>query len=72
MDVLFEYAASYGEPHPGTSWHHVLALAKRTGRLEMRERLIHADGTVLGKPTSEATDMLMRQKLERIAWPGGR
>jgi hypothetical protein len=69
MDVVAEYAERYGAPSRETTWHEIIALVKRTGRFELRDRLIQADGVILGKPSTAPTDMLLRAKYERLAWP---
>ena len=71
MDVIADYAERYGTPHPKTSWHQIIALVKRAGRYEMRERLIHADAMLLGRPEalSDPVSVLQRAKYADIAWP---
>lgn len=74
MDVIAEYAERYGTPDPKTSWHQIIALVKRAGRFELRERIIYADGVQWGRPeaTADATGMLLRAKYEDLAWPGAK
>lgn len=74
MDLVADYARTYGgAPRHDQPWHEVLALLSRTARFEMRDRLIVADGTVLGQPVAEserAQTQLLKAKLRDIAYPG--
>jgi hypothetical protein len=74
MDTVAEYAARYGTPRADMSWHEMLALVRRTGRFEMRDRLIQSQAEILSRPVPETeagVRVLLQQKYERIAWPEG-
>jgi len=76
MDLVWEYADRY-KHHPDMvpqmTWHEFVGGVERTGRYQVRDKLILADGASLGQPVDPGA-MGMRQmelsKLRRIAWPG--
>lgn len=70
MDMAVEYRKTFGPIEPGMSWHEVLSHVRRVRGLEMRERLILAEGAVLSQPgASEGVDSLQRRSYERLAYP---
>jgi len=74
MDLVADFADRFGAPRADTSWHELVSLAKRSGRLQLRDRLVLADGQELGRKMASENDAvqgMMRAKLDRIAWPGG-
>ncbi len=76
MDLVFEYVDRYKhhpQSVPGLTWHDFVGLVERTGRSEVRDRLIFADAVMLGQPANDAKElglrMMEKAKLERLAWP---
>ena len=75
--MVFEYVDRY-KHHPATvpglSWHEFASLVDRTGRSQVRERLIFADAVARGQPAQNQSELTLRRMeqagLERIAWPG--
>jgi hypothetical protein len=70
-----EYANRYKHlPADTMSWHRFLSLVVRASRFETRDRLVVADGTLMGQPaTSEqgaGQRMLMDAKLRDLAQLG--
>lgn len=73
MDLVADFADRYGAPRPTTTWHEMLSLVKRTTRLELRDRLLMADGLMIGQPAQSSdagVRQMLRSKLDRLAWPG--
>jgi hypothetical protein len=75
--MVFEYVDRYKhhpQTVPGLSWHEFASLVVRTGRSEVRDRLIMADAFIIGQPAESPADATLRKMqkagLERVAWPG--
>jgi hypothetical protein len=75
MDLVWEYADRY-KHHPDMvpqmTWHEFVGGVERTGRYQVRDKLIVADGMNLGQPVDPGA-VAMRgmdlAKLSRVAWP---
>lgn len=68
--MAVEYRKTFGPIEPGMTWHEVLAHVRRVRGLEIRDRLIHADGVRISQATAE--DGLAQQSLaqyQRLAFP---
>lgn len=59
---------------PGLTWHEFAVLVDRTGRYQVRDRLIFADAVARGQPAQSGGELALRSMenaaLKRIAWPG--
>jgi hypothetical protein len=70
-----EYAHAYGRvPLDTEPWHQVMALVSRTGRFEVRERLVVAAGMADGQPVHPdyaPIRAMEHEKLAKMAYPWG-
>lgn len=69
--MAFEYRAKFGPIEPGMTWHEVYAHVQRVRGLEIRERLILADGAAgFGQPSNaDGIGQMMRNRYDRLAFP---
>lgn len=76
MDLVFEYVDRYKhhpDQVPGLTWHEFASLVDRTGRSQVRDRLILACAVADGQPAGSEAELVQRRMqragLERIAFP---
>ncbi len=69
--MAVEYRKTFGPIEPGMTWHEVLAHVRRVRGLEIRERLILADGAA-GFGQSHSNDgigQMLGNQYSRLAYP---
>jgi len=71
MDMAVEYRQAFGPIEPGMTWHEVLSHVRRVRGLEVRQRLILADGAAgFGQAGhNDGVGQIVGNQYQRLAFP---